>query len=123
MHGRFMRFSVAGLLIIVVLGLSNATPATAQDPPELTEWCAAQQEVCNESCNELGHEVSVEFDCIDQGISDTTSTRSLQCVCLDAAGNILSSSTLGGAGAAVVSVGGSSSSSSAAARSTVTTGR
>ncbi|KAG7670416.1 hypothetical protein Ndes2526B_g00167 [Nannochloris sp. 'desiccata'] len=118
MYGRFMRSLVAVVLMTGAVVLSNAHPATAQapPPPPLTEWCAAQQELGPES-------VSVEFECLDEGISDTTSTRSVRCVCLDAAGNILSSSTLGGAGAAVISVGGSSSSSSAVASGTATSGR
>ena len=116
-----MRSILALVLLLAVSVLNNAHQASAQPPPPppppLTEWCKSQQTACNTSCKQLSQPNTVDFKCLDEGISDTTSTRSVQCVCKDAAGNILSSSTLGGAGAAVVSVGGSSSSSSSASAS------
>jgi hypothetical protein len=125
MHGHFKRFSVGLVLLMAIVALSNVHQAHAQTPPPppYTPWCQDQQVACNSSCAKLSQTASVDFKCLDEGISTTTSTRSVQCVCLDASGQILSSSTLGGAGAATVSAGGSSSSSAASASGTVRSGR
>jgi hypothetical protein len=125
-----MQAQLKPCLVFVVLMLAiGVLPAAAQPPPPpppaLTPWCESQKAACETTCKELGPQktASIDFKCLDEGISTTTSTRSVQCVCLDAAGNILSSSTLGGAGAAVISVGGSSSSSSSSASGRATSGR
>jgi hypothetical protein len=127
MRGHSKHFSVAIVLMIAVAVLPSLEIAAAQPPPPpptpLTPWCASQKAACETTCKEVPQTASVDFKCLDQGISSTTSTRSLQCVCLDAGGNILSSSTLGGAGAATISAGGSSSSSASSASGTASSGR